>query len=129
MIVPGGDLRFVPLPGRRSADPFADVVIEGLSMRVVRVAPDIARSPHRHPHSSEVIYVLSGSGRLWEDGRSGRVQTGDCIAIPAGVAHATVPDPGVELELVCFFPRGDLRSNTEELAQPADLREEMKGHP
>lgn len=127
MIVKRGALRFTQLPGRRSADPFAGSAVEGLSMRVVKVEPDVARSPHRHPHSYEVMFVLSGSGRLWEDGRSSRVETGDCVSIPPGVPHATVPDPGIELELVCFFPRGDLASNIEELTQPSDLREEMKG--
>jgi quercetin dioxygenase-like cupin family protein len=127
VIVDGTALEFGRLPGRRSADPFRDRPLEGVSVRIVRVDRDSPRSPHRHPRSYEVMYVLSGSGDLWEDGRFHRVTAGACIAVPPGVPHATVPDAGTEMELVCFFPTGDLASNIEELEEPADLRALREG--
>lgn len=126
MIVDGSALRFDQLPGRRSADPFAGSGVTGLSMRVVRLRGGAPRSPHRHPHSFEVMYVVSGSGHLWEDGRFQRVRPGDCVAIRPGVAHATVPDDDTDMELVCFFPR-DAAGNIEELDEPEDLGVLRKG--
>jgi quercetin dioxygenase-like cupin family protein len=109
-------LAFTPLPGRDSADPLAYGPATGSSVRVVRIAPG-PRTPHRHPHSSEVAYVAAGTGVAWEDGRRTAVTAGDLIAIPRGVPHATVAgDSG--LQLVCFFPHADLSSNIEELRAP-----------
>jgi quercetin dioxygenase-like cupin family protein len=109
----GGDLDFHELPGRRSADPFAGGEAP-LSVRVVRIAPGVDRSPHRHPHSCEVVYVAEGSGTMWRDGTTTDLAAGDLVLIPAGVPHATIATGG-ELRLVCFFPHPDLARNTEEL--------------
>jgi quercetin dioxygenase-like cupin family protein len=68
------------------------------------------------------MYVVSGTGHLWRDGGFHRVKEGDCIAVAPGVAHATLPDPGTQMQLVCFFPDGDLATNLEELQDPPDLR-------
>lgn len=114
MIVKRNDYDFKALPGRDSADPFADVSDAGLSMRIVDVEPG-DRSPHLHPHTYEAMYVVSGSGTLWEAGETGRVEAGDAILVPPNTPHATIADEGAPLRLACFFPRGDLASNIEEL--------------
>jgi quercetin dioxygenase-like cupin family protein len=84
-------------------------------MRIVRLTGTGSRSPHRHPHSQEAIYVISGRGTLWEDGEAQRFEAGDCALIAAGVPHATIPDGGTSMELVCFFPHPDLNTNLDEL--------------
>jgi quercetin dioxygenase-like cupin family protein len=109
------DLRYLELPGRRSADPLEAGSPDGFSMRVVRLDGNDQRSPHRHPHSQEVIYVVRGEGVLWEDGNRQRIGAGDCALIDSGVAHGTIPDPDTTMDLVCFFPHPDLQSNTEEI--------------
>lgn len=110
-----GELEFVSLPGRLSADPFPGrTAAEGMSVRLVQVAADAARSPHRHPRSAEAVYVAAGRGRAWIDGEVATVAQGDAFLVPRGAPHATIPDPGSHLSLVCFFPDGDLASNTEE---------------
>jgi quercetin dioxygenase-like cupin family protein len=114
VIVAGSNLRFAQLAGRASADPFAGLAVRSLAVRLVRVDAR-RRSPHRHPHSQEVIYVARGTGMLWEDGSSQPVGPGDCALIATGVPHATIPDAGTTLELVCFFPHPDLDANIEEL--------------
>ena len=115
MIVAGSALRYAQARGRASADPFEGSPAEELSVRLVRLEGGRRRSPHRHPHSQEAIYVLSGNGVLWEDGIEHPVKTGDCVLIPAGVAHATIPGAGESMELLCFFPHPDLAANIEEL--------------
>lgn len=60
------------------------------------------------------MVVASGSGEVWIDGVCSPVSKGDVVHIPAGVAHATIPAEGVEMELVCFFPHPDLSHNIED---------------
>lgn len=112
-----GDLDFVALPGRDAADPLRDMNDTTSSVRVVRLVRTEGRTAHRHPHSEEIIHVVAGTGTTWIDGRRERVAPGDTVRIPAGAAHATVPDPGVAMELVCFFPHPDLAANS----QPTDI--------
>lgn len=113
----GGDLRFTDLTGRRSANPLPEAVTDPCSVRVVRVAPG-PRTPHRHPHSCEVIYVAEGEGRFWEDERVTTVSAGDVVLVPTGVPHATVCIGPELLVLACFFPHPDLSQNIEELSLP-----------
>jgi quercetin dioxygenase-like cupin family protein len=112
------DLRFVELPGRHSADPFSGVGDLDVSVRLVRMEAGQRRRPHRHPHSCEVVHVLSGAGHVWQDGARAPVSTGDTFVVGAGVPHATLPLLGSHLELVCFFPHPDLSRNLEELDGP-----------
>lgn len=114
-------LRFVDLPGRASADPLALLAgaeASGLSVRIVRMEARSGRRPHRHPHSVEVVHVLSGTGTAWLEGCRTAVGPGDTFLIPVGAAHATLPDPGSTLELLCVFPHADLGANLDELEEP-----------
>jgi quercetin dioxygenase-like cupin family protein len=115
-VIRSAALSFTQLPGRQSADPLAGGPDVDASVRVVRIAPG-SRTPHRHPHSAEVVYVVAGTGVAWEDGRRTTVAAGDVVVLPRGVPHATVADEG-GLVLVCFFPHPHLAGNTEELPAP-----------
>ena len=118
-VISAADLEFHGLPGRRSADPFPGLLRDSTA-RIVRIPPG-PRTPHRHPRSSELVYVAEGTGTAWEAGYRSEVAAGDLLAIPAGVPHATVAsDDG--LLLVCFFPDPDLAGNLEELAEPTISR-------
>lgn len=113
-VVSGRSLDFAELPGRRSADPLGTMPHrsgEQSSARYVCLGHDPSRTAHRHPFSEEIIYVVTGSGYVWLEGQRLPVTAGDIVQIPTGAAHATVPDPGVEVELMCFFPHPDLSSN------------------
>lgn len=105
------DHRFVDLAGRRSADPLEGEVHPS-SIRLVVMEPVEGRTAHRHPHSEEIVYVEAGTGSVWIDGSLHPVGPGDVVVIPAGAAHATVPDSS--MRLICFFPHGDLHANLEE---------------
>jgi quercetin dioxygenase-like cupin family protein len=74
-----------------------------------------ARSPHLHPQSEEIVYVVAGRGRVWLDGVFHPVGPGSWYRIPAKMPHATMADPGERMSLVCFFPHDDFASNIEEL--------------
>ena len=117
-VVRAADLSYADLPGRRAADPLASAgVATGASARVVRIAPG-PRTPHVHPHSSEVVYVAAGSGTAWEGDVATAVGPGDLVVVPAGIAHATVATGPDDLVLVCFFPHEDLSANLVELDGP-----------
>ena len=110
-------LRYAELPGRLSADPLSAAAEYGCSVRVVRIAPG-PRTPHVHPHSAEVVYVVNGAGTAWEGEAASAVMAGDLIVIPRGTPHATVAVGDDDLVLVCFFPHPDLSANLEELPGP-----------
>jgi quercetin dioxygenase-like cupin family protein len=115
VIIRRASLSYQQLPGRSTADPFTEARPPGLAMRVVYLKGGARRSPHRHPHSHEAIYVLRGRGVLWEDGATSPFEEGDCALIAPGVAHATIPDAANDMELVCFFPHPELPANTDEV--------------
>lgn len=116
MTVVGPDnLEYRDLPGRRTANPFAAAGPGESTVRQVTIDPGHGRSPHRHPQSEEIVYVVSGRGRVWLDGTFHPVHPGWWYRIPAGLPHATLADPGERLSLVCFFPHDDFKENIEEL--------------
>jgi quercetin dioxygenase-like cupin family protein len=117
VIVSHSTLRFGRLPGRETADPLRGVGETPFSVRIVRLRATDDRSPHRHPFSQEFIYVIRGRGTHWQDGEGRPLGEGDSAIVAPGVAHATVPDPGTSMELVCFFPHPDLPHNSEELRE------------
>jgi quercetin dioxygenase-like cupin family protein len=82
---------------------------------VVHVPSGSGRTPHRHPASAEVIFVARGRGHVWREERRHEVQAGDLVLVPAGLAHATIPEDGTDMDLVCFFPVPSLAGNVEEL--------------
>ena len=112
-VIPGDEVTLVDLPGRRSGDPLRDLPTAS-SMRLVRVTRSPMRRAHRHPASEEVVYVRRGTGTVYVEGVRTPVGPGTIVHIPAGTAHATIPDAGAEMELVCFFPHPDLTQNLEE---------------
>jgi quercetin dioxygenase-like cupin family protein len=116
MTVVGPDgLVFRDYPGRSTADPFKLAGRGESTVRQVVIEHVASRSPHRHPHSEEVVFVVSGRGRVWLDGTFHEVGPGTWYRIPTGTPHATVADPGERMSLVCFFPHADLSANIEEL--------------
>ena len=98
------DLDFAELPGRLSADPVPAGLGADYSVRVVRVPPG-PRTPHLHPHSDEVTYVVSGTWQRLGGRRLTPVGAGDLSWCPAGRAARDRRAGDDELVLLCFFPR------------------------
>ena len=117
------DIDFKEMPGRISGDPLQDLEAAS-SLRLARPERTASRMAHRHPSSEEVIYVESGFGAIYVDGELIRIGPGDTVLIPAGAAHATVPDEGEAMELVCFFPHPSLADNL--LETDIDVMKEIK---
>ena len=115
------DLEFREFPGRSAADPFAGLDTPALSVRVTIVPAAPTRQLHRHPFSPEVVYVVEGHGVAWQNGTATRIGPGDIVWIPTDTPHATIPEPGSQLKLVCFFPHEDLSENLVELAESVSI--------
>lgn len=116
-VVRAAEFEYAALPGRQSADPVPPGMGSDYSVRVVRVPPG-PRTPHLHPHTDEVTYVVSGTGVAWEGDLPTPVGPGDLVFVPRGVDHATVTYDDAGLVLLCFFPRSDLAGNVLELDGP-----------
>ena len=116
-VVRAADLSYDQLPGRLSADPVPSGMGSDYSVRLVRVPPG-PRAPHRHPHTDEVTYVVSGSGTAWEGDEPHAVGPGDLVFVPRDTPHATVTQGDEDLVLLCFFPCADLSGNLVELDGP-----------
>jgi quercetin dioxygenase-like cupin family protein len=114
-VIGPGQLHYRDFPGRSSADPFRGAGPGASTVRQVTIEYVPSRSPHLHPHSEEIVYVVSGRGRVWLDGSFHDVGPGSWYRIPAGTPHATMADPGERMSLVCFFPHDDFVNNIEEL--------------
>ncbi|HEX6300367.1 MAG TPA: cupin domain-containing protein [Acidimicrobiia bacterium] len=126
MTVVGPDeLRFREFPGRTTADPFKTAGQGESTVREVVIEHVSSRSPHLHPQSEEIVYVVAGRGRVWLDGVFHPVGPGSWYRIPEGTPHATMADLGERLSLVCFFPHDDFANNIEELDLVLEADEEV----
>lgn len=58
----------------------------GLSTGIVRIGPGAQMPYHLHP-DGEAVTIVAGRARFIVEGRAYRLHAGDCIHLPAGVAH------------------------------------------
>ncbi len=77
---------------------------KNLSVCVIRVLPgETVRPAHSHPNSEELIYIMSGSGKVMIEGEIGDVKTGSAILFEQGKVHMLKNTSGVEMKVICFF--------------------------
>ena len=75
------------------------------SLAEARVAPGQRTTPHYHPLTEEIYYLLEGTGRMRIGDEVRDVGPGDAIVIPPGAAH-TIENTGAGLLkfLCCCAP-------------------------
>ncbi|HUY87420.1 MAG TPA: cupin domain-containing protein [Pirellulales bacterium] len=76
------------------------------SLAEARVAPGQTTTPHYHPRTEEIYYILSGRGQMRIGDELRRVGPGDAIAIPPGKTHAIANDGGETLKFLCCCAPG-----------------------
>ncbi|MGH9307838.1 MAG: cupin domain-containing protein [Vicinamibacterales bacterium] len=94
------------LPGRELRWLVAPSAIEAhhCSTCVIRVAPgDKVRPAHSHPNGEEVIYIITGSGRVLVGNDVSPVRAGMAVLFPQGVVHMLHNTGTEEMKVVCFF--------------------------
>jgi quercetin dioxygenase-like cupin family protein len=94
--LPGRELRWLVAPGALEA--------EHCSACVIRIAPgDRVRPAHSHPQGEEVIYIITGSGRVMVEGEVSGVKAGSTVLFPRGAVHMLHNTGSEEMKVVCFF--------------------------
>ncbi|MGD1072683.1 MAG: cupin domain-containing protein [Bryobacteraceae bacterium] len=75
-----------------------------LSACVIKVAPgETVRPAHSHPNGEEVIYIITGSGRVMIEGEVAPVREGSVVLFPQGKVHMLQNNGQTEMKVVCFF--------------------------
>ena len=82
------------------------------SLAEARVAPGASTTPHYHPLTEEIYYILAGTGRMTLDGESHDVGPGDAIAIPPRAIHTITCTSAEELRFLCTCAPGYEHSDT-----------------
>ncbi len=59
---------------------------------------------HTHETSSEIIYILTGKGKVLYDGEYESLTAGDCHYCPKGQAHSLINNSGGPLEFFAVVP-------------------------
>ena len=94
--LPGRMLRWVVTPETTNA--------HHCSMCVIEVQPGQTVKPaHSHPQGEEIIYLLSGSGRVWIEGEIGDVKRGCAVLFPQGKIHMLHNTSQDVMKVACFF--------------------------
>ena len=71
----------------------------------VRLEPGASIGLHTHTGNSEVMYILSGTGKAICDGVEERLGPGDCHYCPDGHAHTLINDGGADLVFFAVVPQ------------------------
>jgi mannose-6-phosphate isomerase-like protein (cupin superfamily) len=76
------------------------------SLAEARLPAGAATTPHFHPRTEEIYYILTGRGlmQIGDEGRS--VGPGDAIAIPPGVRHQITNTGSTVLKFLCCCAPG-----------------------
>ena len=69
-----------------------------------RLIPGASIGLHTHDTGSEIIYILSGAGRVLYDGGVETVAAGQCHYCPKGHAHSLINDGPEDLLFFAVVP-------------------------
>ena len=82
------------------------------SLAEARLPPAASTTPHYHPLTEEIYYILEGAGRMTIGDESRDVGPGDAIAIPPGQIHTITSTSDVPLRFLCCCVPGYEHSDT-----------------
>ncbi len=71
------------------------------SLAEARLGPGQSTTPHYHPSTEEIYYIVEGTGRMHLDDEVRQVGVGDAIAIPPGTAHQIANTGDGTLRFLC----------------------------
>lgn len=75
--------------------------IRNQSLAEARLPPGMSTTPHRHPKTEEIYYILAGQGLMQVGEELSQVGPGDAIAIPPGVRHQITNTGSLVLTFLC----------------------------
>jgi mannose-6-phosphate isomerase-like protein (cupin superfamily) len=71
------------------------------SLAEARLPPGARTTPHFHPRTEEIYYILEGTGRMTIGEDEQDVRPGDAIAIPPGEVHTIRCTSDQPLKFLC----------------------------
>ena len=69
-----------------------------------KLIPGATLGMHIHEDSSEVIYILSGAGKILYDGGEEPLETGSCHYCPKGHTHSLMNTGSEDMEFLAVIP-------------------------
>jgi mannose-6-phosphate isomerase-like protein (cupin superfamily) len=95
--VPGRFLRWV-------VDKKEGLPAEFCSCCIMRVEPGKTVQPaHCHPQGEEMLYIISGSGKVYIDGTIYPIREGCAVLFEKGKIHMVRNSGADEMKVACFF--------------------------
>ena len=76
-----------------------------------RLLPHSHLGLHTHEGNSEMIFVLSGTGKVLYEGEYIPLKPGDCHYCPMGHAHSLINDTDEELVVLAIVPEHGVASS------------------
>lgn len=71
------------------------------SLAEARLPPGASTTPHYHPQTEEIYYILTGTGRMQIEADVRSVGPGEAIAIPPGARHQITCTSSETLKFLC----------------------------
>ena len=93
---PGRSMRWLVDPNSLKAKKMSVVVIEVPPKETVRPA-------HSHPLGEEMIYIMSGRGKVMIEGEVGNVKEGSAVLFEQGKVHMLRNTSDTVMKVICFF--------------------------
>lgn len=75
--------------------------IRNQSLAEARLPPGASTTPHRHPKTEEIYYIVAGQGLMQVDEESSEAGPGDAVAIPPGARHQITNTGSSMLKFLC----------------------------
>ena len=83
------------------------------------VPPGQTISPHRHPHSEEVLFIHAGTGTAWLDGKEAKIGPGTIIFMPVNTGVRLTNDGEEPISLAAIFSRPGFDRYQRDISVPA----------
>lgn len=80
--------------------------IRNQSLAEARLPVGASTTPHFHPRTEEIYYILAGTGLMHIGDESRAVGSGDAIAIPPGMRHQITNTGSTVLKFLCCCAPG-----------------------
>jgi quercetin dioxygenase-like cupin family protein len=94
--LPGRSLKWLYTPEMKQA--------EGLTFNVVVIEPGNTVKPaHSHKNHEELIYIVSGEGKAYIDGKVYEVSAGSAVLFSKGSVHMLRNSGSEAMKVACFF--------------------------
>ena len=70
-----------------------------------KLEPEASIGMHVHDTGSEIIFIISGNGKVLFDDGEERLTEGSCHYCPMGHSHSLINDGNETLEFYCVVPQ------------------------